>query len=149
MPLSTEQESQFSVELMVLSAAMHGAGPSGPQVLAALLHRLENTEPEEANTYADLALLLPEAGRQRLEAMMTAGTQEYRSDFARRYYRPGKAKGEINGTRRMLLAVLAARGIELPEQAVTSVEECGDVARLEAWVRRAATAERLEDIFPQ
>ena len=82
-----------------------------------------------------------------MEAMMTAGTHEFRSDFASRYYRQGEADGEINGTRRMLLAVLVAREIEVSDRADSCIANCGDLRTLESWVRRAATADSIEDVI--
>jgi len=78
---------------------------------------------------------------------MTAGTHEFRSDFASRYYRQGEADGEINGTRRMLLAVLVAREIEVSDRADSCIANCGDLRTLESWVRRAATADSIEDVI--
>jgi hypothetical protein len=139
---------EFAPELMVMSAWMHGAGPHGTRVLAALLRVMESAEPDLAARRVDQTLvLLPERERQRLEAMMTMGTHEFTSDFAGRYYRQGEADGEINGTRRTLLAVLIAREIEVPDRADTRITRCGDLRELESWVRRAATADSIEDVI--
>jgi hypothetical protein len=67
--------------------------------------------------------------------------------FACRYYRRGEANGEVNGTRRMLLAVLVARGIEVSYEARTPIDECDDPGQLESWGRRAALAESIDDLF--
>ena len=64
---------------------------------------------------------------------------EYKSDFARHYKAEGKAE--------MILAVLAARGIVLPEEVRARLVECADLEQLETWGRRAATADSAEDIF--
>lgn len=79
--------------------------------------------------------------------MVTAGTSEYKSDFARRYYRQDEANGEVNGTRRMLLVVLFTRGIEIPDEMETRIDDCDDLGQLESWVRRAVTAEFIGDLF--
>jgi hypothetical protein len=47
----------------------------------------------------------------------------------------------------MLLRIMAARGLDIPEHVRARVAECGDTARLEAWADRAATATSVEEIF--
>lgn len=87
--------------------------------------------------------VLPETARRLLEAMMESGTREYKSDFARRYYSQGEAKGEV----KLILAVLSARGISVSEQVHTRISECTDLEQLETWGRRAATADSIDDLF--
>jgi hypothetical protein len=70
---------------------------------------------------------------------MRTGTREYKSDFARRYYAEGEACA--------IFAVLATRGISVPEEARVRISECTDLAQLESWVYRAVTAESVEDLF--
>lgn len=138
----------WTPEMIILSAAMHGPGPDGAKVFTGLINYLERLEPEEALHRADQVLgMTMEVGRQRLEAMMTFGSREFKSDFARRYYRRGEVDGEVKATRRTLLAVLVARGVDVPYEVEEAVEECVDLTRLESWVRRAALADSLGDIF--
>jgi hypothetical protein len=74
---------------------------------------------------------------------MTARTREYRSDFFRRAYEEGEAKGEIKA----ILTFLAARGLPVSAEARARITSCTDLDRLESWVRRAATVESVEDLF--
>ena len=46
-----------------------------------------------------------------------------------------------------MLAVLEARGIDGPDEARTRIVECTDLEQLDTWVRRAATAESIDDPF--
>lgn len=78
---------------------------------------------------------------------MAAGTYEYRSDFARRYVGQGRAEGNAEGEARALLAVLDARGISVPEDARTRITSCTDLDQLDTWVRRAVTADSVQDLF--
>lgn len=78
---------------------------------------------------------------------MESGTREYKSDFARRFYRQGEAVGEVNATRRMIFAVLVARDVELTGRFVATVDGCADLQSLEALVRQAATAESVDELF--
>jgi hypothetical protein len=135
-------------EMTVASAAVHGAGPDGPKVFATMLDALEKIESEQAQGYIDEVLaVLPQAARRILEAMVKTRDREYKSDFARGYYREGEAKGEAKGEARLILAVLAARGIAVSEQVRTRLAECDDLQQLEDWGRRAATADSIEDVF--
>lgn len=133
-------------ELAVLSAMAHGAATEHEMVLQALRTALSNIDDDRADLYADVVLAaLPHAARTHLEALMKIGSvdYEYQSDFARRYYGEGKAEGEAKA----ILAVLAARGIAVPEEVRARITECTDLDQLEAWVRSAATADSIYDVF--
>ena len=87
------------------------------------------------------------AARAILEALMASGNYQYQSDFARRYV----AQGEASGRAHALLAVLAARGIEVPDGTRVQIVACVDLTRLDRDVcsrprpprrRRTATASR-------
>jgi hypothetical protein len=133
-------------ELAVVSAVVHGPGPKGAKVLATLVESMENIEDDQAQSYIDEVLaVLPEAARDLLEAILKTRPGEYKSDFARRYYGEGKAEGEAKA----ILAVLSARGVEVPEQERARISECTDLELLDSWVRRAATADSIEDLFAQ
>lgn len=131
-------------ELAVVSAAVHGAGPDGAKAFAALLDQLDDIEPERAKGYIDEVLaVLPEEARDLLERMMTTGTREYKSDFARRY----TAEGRAEGVKRSILTILSARGVAVPDEAHARLAECSDLDQLEAWVRRAVTAGSIDELF--
>ena len=74
---------------------------------------------------------------------MRSRTYEYRSDFARGYFSQGEAKGEADA----LLAVLDVRGIGVPEEVRARVVGCTDIGQLRTWVRRAVTAESIDEVF--
>ncbi|MGI9000629.1 MAG: hypothetical protein ACR2GH_03075, partial [Pseudonocardia sp.] len=151
-------------ELAVLSAIAHGGDPDRSKVLDALLGALATVDPDRGGLYCDLVLaVLPEAAQRYLEGLMATGTYEYRSDFARRYFfegkaegraegeaagkDEGKAEGEAVGEARAVLAVLDARGIDVPPDARARIAECSDLDQLDVWVRRAVTAETVHDLF--
>lgn len=139
-------------ELAVLSAMAHSAHKDRDQIFHALLSGLASVDRDHANLYTDVVLAaLPEAARRHLEDLMAIGTYEYQSDFARRYYGQGRAEGvaegRAEGEAAALLAVLAARGIEVPGDARDRITGCTDLALLETWIRRAATATAIQDLF--
>jgi hypothetical protein len=137
-----------SPELAVLSAMSHSTHPERDKIFRALVGALTTIDQDQANLYADVVLaVLPQAARHHLEALMTSATYEYQSDFARRCFFQGKAEGEAEGEARALLAVLAARGFDVPEKVRTRINECTDADRLESWIRRAATADSIDEVF--
>jgi hypothetical protein len=59
----------------------------------------------------------------------------------------GMAQGMARGEAHILLRIMAARGLDIPERIRARVAECADTARLEAWADRAATATSVDEIF--
>jgi hypothetical protein len=86
----------------------------------------------------------PESARAALEELMM---DHLRDDFVDGFIDQGRAEGMAKGEAQMLLRVIAARGLDIPEPIRARVAECTDTARLEAWADRAATATSLADIF--
>jgi len=78
-------------------------------------------------------------------------THENQSESVRRYVFQRRAEGRIEGLAegevRALLAVLAARRIDLPDEARARITACTDTETLTAWIGRAATADRIEDVL--
>jgi hypothetical protein len=136
-------------ELAVLSALAHGGGRDQRRVVEAVWAALEIVDHDHATLYADVLLtVLPAAARDYLEACMATTTgHRYYSDFARRYFDQGEAKGEAKGEARAVLAVLDARGIEVPDELRERIVGCTDLEQLDTWVRRAATASTAQDLF--
>jgi hypothetical protein len=144
-PLVTDaQQAARCPELAVLSSIAHGTHPDRGQVFQSLLAALEAATDEHATLYHDLVLsALPAAARHHLEALMSTGLREYRSEFVRKNVNQGRAEGRAEA----VLAVLAARGIDVPDHARTRITECTDLDQLETWIRRAATANSIDDLF--
>ena len=126
------------------------------EMARATLAAVHGLDDERAKLYADLVLLsVDEAARAILEALMASGNYEYQSDFARRYIAQGEAQGEAKGEARgeakgrahAVLAVLAARQIEVPEPARAQIAGCADLEVLDRWLARAATAQSVADVL--
>ena len=127
------------------------AGPGRRVCLEALLAGLGVVDHDHAGLYADVVLAaLPAAARDYLEALMTT-TYEYQSDFARRYFNQGRAEGEAEGQARgeakAVLAILDARGVEVPDEVREDIAGCTDLDQLDTWVRRAVTANKVHELF--
>lgn len=151
-PVVTDvNQASRSPELAVLSAMAHGAAPDQDRVFHALLVALDNVDYEHATLYAGVVFAaLSDAARHRLEALMSTGTAEYRdylSPFVNRFVNQGRREGEAKGEAKALLRVLAARGIDVPDDARTRITECTDLEQLDTWVSRAATARSVDDLF--
>jgi hypothetical protein len=76
-------------------------------------------------------------------ALLRTGTDRYQSDFARRWVAEGRAEGRAE----VIVLVLSARGIEVPEDARARILACTDLAQIDAWVERAATVPSIEGLL--
>jgi hypothetical protein len=86
--------------------------------------------------------VLPAAARDCLEELMTTTSHRYQSEFARRYFNQGEAQGEAKA----VLAFLDARGIAVPDDIRARIAACTDLDQLDTWIRRAATAHKIQDL---
>ena len=127
-------------ELTLLSAVAH---PDNRAVVDTLFATL-TPDSEHSLVYADLVrTVLPEVARRYLEDLMTTSTWRYQSDFARKYFDEGEAKGKAED----VLAVLQARGITVSPEARARVTECTDTSQLSEWLIRAVNASHLSEVF--
>jgi hypothetical protein len=138
-------------ELAVMSAVAHGGRSESTAIFEALLAGPNEVDLGKAALYTDLVLAaLPEAARDRLEGLMAIANYQYQSEFALRYVRQGEAKGRAEGQAmgeaEALLTILDARGIAVPDDVRQRITDCTDLDQLTAWIRRAATAGKIEDL---
>lgn len=94
----------------------------------------------------------PESARAALEElMMTHLKDPFVDGFLDQGRAEGRAQGVAQGVAQgeahILLRIMAARGLDIPERIRARVTECADTARLEAWADRAATATSVEEVF--
>jgi hypothetical protein len=102
----------------------------------------------------------PESARAALEELMMThlrddfvdgfldqGRAEGRAQGVAQGVAQGMAQGMAQGEAHILLRIMAARGLDIPEHIRARVAECADTARLEAWADRAATATSVDEIF--
>lgn len=99
-------------------------------------------------TYGRTAIvpLAPELDKYGLEAVPVAAFFD-EGEFAK--YCDGwvNARGRAEGAARMLLALLAARGLPVTGELQHRIEACTDAGDLEAWVASAATASSIQEVF--
>jgi hypothetical protein len=60
----------------------------------------------------------------------------------------GGAEGRLDSARQMTLRLLEKR-FSVPEDIRKRVEECTDVAEIDAWFGRAITAKSLDEVFAE
>jgi predicted transposase YdaD len=137
--------------LAVLTGALDLSQESARQLILANLATLDDAR---LTIYTVLVLnAVAGPARQALEAMMT--TARFRNDFVDRILAEGEAKGlaegeakgKAEGEARMILRVLAARGLDVSGDVRERVMACSDLRQLEIWGDRAATAANIEDVF--
>jgi hypothetical protein len=58
-----------------------------------------------------------------------------------------EALGEARGEARALLALLAARGLDVPDDARARITGCTDADQLERWIFQAVTVETVHELF--
>jgi hypothetical protein len=138
--------------LAVFSAICHGGDPDVDAVFPALVEALRVAGPKKAFLYYDIVLAgLPPAPRARWEAYMTATTgHKYLSEKYRGLVAEGRAEGlaqgQARGESRAVLTVLDARGVPVPDDIREQIRACTDLAQLDIWLRRAATAATAEEV---
>ncbi|MGH3325092.1 MAG: hypothetical protein ACRDOV_11830 [Streptomyces sp.] len=59
----------------------------------------------------------------------------------------GRAEGRMEEAANLILAVLAARQVPVPDDVRSRITRCTDLEQLEAWATRAATADTTRDLF--
>ena len=67
---------------------------------------------------------------------MSTANYQYQSEFARKYFFEGKAEGKAEA----VLAVLSARGLEVPDEVRTRLLATTDLTALDDLLRAAVTA---------
>ena len=88
--------------------------------------------------------LVPESSRASLEELMKT---VLRDDFVDGLLDQGRAEGLVKGEGRIVLRILAARGLPVSGEVRDRITTCTDTDQLEAWADRAATADSIEEIF--
>ena len=87
----------------------------------------------------------------------TAGTAQEREEMSNllaefeRYeadvFRRGVEQGEARGKAASILAILAARGLAITEEARSRIQGCDDLAQLDAWLAKVLTAATVDGLF--
>jgi hypothetical protein len=151
--IATVDQARAAPELAVLSTRVHGRTEHGAEVFLATipaLAELAEQDAERAKLYLDMAWSALGAAAQRLvEKEMETRKYEYQSDFARKYVAQGRAEGEARGRAQALLTILSSRGIVVPDDLQALILACKDLATLDRWIARAATADSADEVLDE
>jgi predicted transposase YdaD len=74
-------------------------------------------------------------------------SEEIRDEGREEGREEGRAQGETRRAAKDVLTVLAARGIDVSDEARARITGSGDLDTLSRWLRRAATAPSADEIF--
>ncbi|WP_329250896.1 hypothetical protein OG417_06010 [Actinoallomurus sp. NBC_01490] len=137
-------------ELAMLGVMAHGRNRKVVQTFTDTLKAMEDSE-HALQYYEHAYLMASPAGRRILEEFMPSTDWPVYSPFAKKHYGRGKAEGleegEVKGEVKSILAILDAREIEVPEDARARIRGCVDVEQLDTWLKRAAVAHSVTDVF--
>lgn len=147
-----EQAAKQDPELAVLSAMAHGQEEVGQAIAQTVLAAVAGLEAERVRLYVDLALSsLGEAARRALEALMKSGNYEPQFPLFREWLAQGREEGLEKGRHESVLSdlfdVLDARGLEVDAASRQRILACHDLAQLKIWLRKAATADSVQELF--
>jgi hypothetical protein len=114
-------------------------------------------KPDRYRRYVHLIrVLTPRPARKELEELMEdlfkdpfidRFVEQGREEGIEQGIEQGKRLGRTDAATRLLLTILAARGIAIPEQTRARIAECADPDQLESWATRAATSTTADEVF--
>ena len=96
--------------------------------------------------YPDIVVGALDVARKIFEDLMRSSQYEYQSEFYRKPFREGVESGVTKGQAQSLLAVLEAREIAWSAADEARIAEA-DPETLTTWIRRAATADEIREVF--
>ncbi|MGI5233229.1 hypothetical protein [Actinoallomurus sp. CA-142502] len=141
-------------ELAALGVMVHGRNQEVLRTFAYALKAVEDSE--HGVYYSEYAYVMatPEA-QSVLRKIMASTDWPVFSPFAKEHYGRGKAdgleegrtEGEAKGEVKSILTILAARQIEVSEDVRARICGCTDIEQLDMWLKRAAVANSVTDIF--
>ncbi len=156
-------EAERERELAILSAVVHGNGPSGLNVVVAALGALGRLDQTHAAAYFQIVYnVLRDPVRRALEALIMERQTEAKATFppfAQQLIDRGKLdglregkldglrEGRLDGLRDALLRLVARAGITLTEGDRARVGACTDIATLDRWVENVLGAKTAADVF--
>lgn len=134
---------EFGPELTVLNVITGDLDMTIHEARMLALVNIASASPERRESYTRIIrAVISEPARAALEELMKTVIKDPFLDGL-------IARGKMIGAARILLQILPARGIAVPDDVRARIGECTDTDQLEAWAVRAATASTLEDVFGQ
>jgi hypothetical protein len=159
-PVLTDAQSVVDDPAMgVLSAMFHSTGTQGDKVIRTIVEgtkQLGKTDRKLAERYTDFVqAVVSKTALRILEEMMKTEAPQYYSEFFRNAFAQGKAEGRAAGEAEgraageaeALLVVLAARRVEVPDEARARITACTNLEQLKTWLTRAASITEIDMLF--
>ncbi|NDU74942.1 hypothetical protein GWI34_20255 [Actinomadura sp. DSM 109109] len=155
-PITDPAEARRLPELAVLSAPAHADGPQSQAVLQGLSAAIASLTGDVGPLYYDYVMSrFSDAARKLMEDTVKLENYEWQSEFALTHRAEGRAeglaegeaKGVAKGEAKALLAMLRARGLDVPEDVRSRVEACTDAEQFDRWIERGLSADSVGDIF--
>jgi hypothetical protein len=150
--ITTIEGARKSLEMTLLSGIVHGRERVAVRI-GHVLRRALDEAPDDVGLYYWDAFLASLTKPIRKELEMQLQNFQPRSDWSKEIFAKGEAKGlvegEVKGRAKDILMLLAIRGLQPTPKLRRRIAECSDLAQLEGWFRRAATAESLAAVFAE
>ncbi|MGI8329096.1 hypothetical protein ACRYCC_03970 [Actinomadura scrupuli] len=150
-PVITEpEEVRVHPELAAMSVMVHG--DDHRPVAEAFVEGAQSFKDGDAPKFLEYAYSMSgRATRRLLEEIMSKTDWPVYSPFAREHFGRGEEKGlekgRAEGEAHAVLRVLAARKIEVPDDARDRITGCSDAKQLDLWLDRAVVATCVADLF--
>ncbi|MBK6692811.1 MAG: hypothetical protein IPG50_11460 [Myxococcales bacterium] len=133
-------------ELAVLSVLAHGHEPNAERIAAPALEAVATLASDFAMLYSEvIEEALSPAAKAALEKLMDIRKYEFKSEFAKKHRAEGRQEGRVGA----LLAILEARGLSVSEAEQEAIAACTDATLLTRWIRKAATAATVAEVFAE
>jgi hypothetical protein len=148
------REAEALPELAILSGIAHGADKAVRDAAFAAVAAISAHDTDLAALYAEVIVAeLPQKLRKTAEEELR--TIPHVTEFAKSHHAQGLAEGKAEGLAEgkaeglaeAVLAVLAARGIEITDAQRRRVQHSASQADLDKWLGRAATAHSADEVF--
>jgi hypothetical protein len=160
---TTTAQAHRQPERAVLAALMHGRDESrvAAQAARAAIVAARRLDDEQARFYTDLVFArLDDVAKTVLETLMLSlKNYEYQSEFARKYYGQGLARGEkkglaegekrgrLEGKAAAVVAVLRARGLRVTRAQAAQLAASTDQDQLDRWLVQVVTVASVSELL--
>jgi hypothetical protein len=142
------EEARKAVELAVLSAMSHGAGDADTAVRVALAASAVAFEHGRDDFLLYFGLIQRALGAEaRRKFQMHPEGVRFFDESQQQSFDKGVEKGVAQARAQAVIAVLEERGIAVSDEQRARIMACSDLAMLDRWLRKAATAARADEIF--
>ena len=150
--ITTIEDARRSLEMALFSGIIHGRERVAARIGLVLRQALDEAPDDVGLHYWD-AFLASLTKPVRKELDMQIPEFQPRSDWSKRIFRRGEAKGraagQLEGRANDILLLLTIRGLRPTPKVRRRIGECSDPAQLELWFRRAAVAESFDEVFAE